>query len=438
MFRIMILAAALVCLAGASALAQAQQPVVVKMGNGLTVILQEDHAAELVGVDVWVKAGSGDETPEINGVSHLIEHLVFASTQKRQPGEVDREMESLGATLDAHTSYDWAHFNTTVSSRYLSKALDVLADVVSGAQFRDVDLERERPVILQEIARKQTEPMIICRNHLAKEIYGNHPYSLPIEGTEESVKNITRQDILDYYKKRYTAGNMAVVLVGDIDAQQALAEVGKAFERLPKEPAPERPVIELAPPAARVEKSIKAPYRFNYLALGFLGPKASDYEDICAMDTLLTYFGFGYRSWMSAELKSNMKFAVDIDVDFLTQREPGLISIIAATTPENTQKARDAIFAQLAKLAANGISQPELDLAKRSLLGQYAFQNETYGGRANTRGFYFTISEPDFASRYVSCVQAVTNADIMRVAKKYLNTDSAVVLTVGPQAGGSN
>ena len=118
------------------------------MGNGLTVIIHEDHAAELVGIDVWVKAGSRFETAANNGVSHFIEHLLFGATQKRQTGDMDREMESLGATLDAHTSFDYANFSTTVSSRYLLKALDVFSDAVNYSQFPTADIDRERMVIV--------------------------------------------------------------------------------------------------------------------------------------------------------------------------------------------------------------------------------------------------------------------------------------------------
>lgn len=433
----LILASSAICLLQFPVLAQPAEPVVTRMGNGLTVIVQEDHAAELVGIDVWVKAGSGSETPDTNGVSHMIEHLAFAATSKRQPGQVDREMESLGATLDAHTSYDWAHYNTTISSRYLAKALDVLADVVSGPQFRDVDIEREKPVIMDEIARKQTDPMAVCRDLLRKEVYGDHPYSLTIEGTAESIKKITRQNLLEHHNRYYAAGNMAIVLVGDLDVQRAVEEVGKAFQRLPNKPAPNTESKAITPPESQVNKSIREPFKMDYLAIGFLGPKAADETDICAMDVLLTNFGFGYRSWLADELKGKMGLAIDVDSEFLTQRDPGMVSIVAGVASQNVDKAKGAIFAQLAKLRSDGISPGELALAKRSLLGQYAFQNETYGGRANSRGFYFAVSQPEFAAKYVSCVQSVTNEDVVRVAEKYLDPAHAVVLAVGANQGGS-
>lgn len=421
-----------ICLLSSRIYAEPATVSITKMGNGLTVILQEDHAAELIGVDVWVKAGSGNETDKGNGISHFIEHMVFGATLKRNAGDIDLEMESLGATLDAHTSRDWAHFNTTVSSRYLPKTLDVLADAITHAQFREIDMEYERLVLLEEIANKQANPVKVCQDYLAQELYGSHAYALPIEGTPDSIKKITRQDILDYYHKYYVAGNIAVILVGDFNPQAAIDEVGRAFNALPTTPITKSEQKEIPQILKQSSRTIKSPFVLNYVALGFLGPPAADTRDVCTMDVLLTYLGFGYRSWMSEELKGKTGLAAEVSADFLTQREPGMVSLIAATTDANAPKARDAILAKLASIRKEGIPEGNLALAKRFLLGQFAFQNETYSGRANSYGFYYAISEPEFANKYIDCVQAVTNEDVIKAAQKYLDPDHAAILTLVP------
>jgi zinc protease len=415
-----------------AAYAQPPAPSVTRMGNGLTVILQEDHAAELVGIDVWVKAGSGFESTSNNGVSHYIEHLLFGGTRKRQAGDMDREMESLGATLDAHTGADYTHFSTTVSSRYLSKALDIFADAVNDSQFRDADVERERFVILDEIARKQTNPTTVCRALLAKRLYGDHPYALPLEGTPDTVRKIKRDDLLGYYHRYYVPSNIAIVLVGDFDQQNAISEIGRLFQGAPA--AAPVPIDKPAMPRVtkQVNASVKASFESDYLAIGFLGPPASDTEDVCAMDVLLTYLGLGYRSWISEELKAKSGLVREGSADFITQRDQGLVSIIAAGTSANLPKAKDAVFAKLAAVRTKGMSLDDIDRAKRSLLGQSAFQCETVSGRADTYGFYYAASDPAFAAKYAACVGSVTNDAIVKVASKYLSPDAAVVITIGP------
>lgn len=420
-------------IAAGSAACGPVNPSITKMGNGLTVILQEDHSAELVGIDVYVKAGSARETPNNNGVSHYIEHLLFAATRKRNPGDMDREMESLGATLDAHTTADYAHFSTTVSSRYLAKALDVLADAVNNSQFRKVDVDRERAVICDEIARRQSRPDEVCHDLLAKALYGEHPYALPVAGTRESVASITRDDILDFYHRYYVPSNMAVVLVGDFDTQQAISLVGQLFQGKSESAAPPRSTgAHIPKPAKQITVSRKTPFDNNYLAIGYLGPVASNYEDVCAMDVLLTYFGIGYRSWLSDQLQNSRGIISSGRADCITQPDPALISIVVAATQPNIAKAKDAILARIEEIKREGITQAELDRAKRSLLGEFAFQVETVSGRANNYGFYFAVSDPAFAVDYVGCVQAVTNDAIKQVARKYLDANAAAVVMVGP------
>lgn len=410
-------------------------PSITKLPNGVTLITQEDHAAELVGIDIWVKAGTRCETPATNGVSHFLEHLLFGMTEKRKAGDMDREMESLGATLDAHTNRDYAHFSTTVSSRYLTKALDILSDAILNSQFPESSVEIERLVILDEIARKDSNPGLICQDLLSARIFGDHPYALPIEGTARSIKAITRQNILDYYKSRYVPENIAVVLVGDFDKSAAIAAATAAF-RNATGPAAVAP--QTTPPTRpkQTVDSVKMGFSNTYLAIGFLGPPSASPEDFCAMDVLLTYLGQGQRGWLYDELRTKQGIAQAASSDFVTRHDPGLVSIIISGKHADLPRARETVFAKLTEVAKTPLSTFDLDRAKRSLLGQYAFQNETVGGRAGTIGFYFAVSDPSFAAKYEDAIQAVTADAVMQAARKYLDPANAVVLTVGPDAGG--
>ena len=409
--------------------------------NGLTVILQEDHTNPLVAVDVWVKAGSSHENKNISGVSHFIEHLTFGATAKREPGDMDIEMESLGGTLDAHTSKDWAHFNTTVRSKDVSKALDILADAIMNPQFRKSDVDKERLVILDEIAKKNADPVKICQDILAKDLYGNNSYALPVEGTADTVNKITRDDIKQYHDKYYTADNIAVVMVGDIERQKAIDEVSKAFQSLPSgnnKDTNQQNIAEVKYPESQVNESIKMPFAMDYLAIGFLGPQASDKADVCATDVLLAYLGYGYQSWLMDDLKNKQNLVQNASVDYITQKRPGLISIVVSAKPSDIKSAETAIISKIDAIRKNGIPDNILFVAKRSLLGQFAFQNETVGGRANSYGFYYSISDPAFADSYISSVQAVTNEDILRVANKYLDPAKSAVLKIGSDQGGKS
>lgn len=405
--------------------------------NGLTVITQEDHAAELVGIDIWVKAGTRFETRENNGVSHFVEHLLFGVTEKRKAGDMDREMESLGATLDAHTTRDYTHFGTTVSSRFMPKALDILSDAVLHSQFPETSIQIERLVILDEISRKQSSPTSVCLDLLSADLFGDHPYSMPIEGTAQSVKALSRQDIMDYYHRYHVSNNIAVVLVGDFDRSAAVSAITAAFGGASGTAAAKTPQIAPTAHPKQTLDSVKMDFKNNYLAIGFLGPPAANTDEICAMDVLLTYLGQGYHSWLSDEVKNKLGLAQETSADFVTGHDPGLVNIIVSAKPSDIPKAKEAILAKLTQMGTAPIDVFELDRAKRSLLGQYAFQGETVGGRAGTIGFYYAVSDASFAAKYEDTVQAVTAEAVMKVAKKYLDRNGAVVITVGPDQGGS-
>ena len=404
--------------------------------NGLTVIAQEDHAAELVGIDIWVKAGTRFETADNNGVSHFLEHLLFGATEKRKAGDMDREMESLGATLNAHTHRDYTHFSTTISSRFLTKALDIFADAFLHSQFPAENVELERLVILDEIARKQSNPIAVCRDLLAARVFGSHPYRLPLEGTIQSIRRITRDDILDYYRRCYVPANIAIVLVGDFDKSAVISAVATAFEGASGTIAAKPPAPKAVTQPSPVEESVKMDFKSSYLAIGFLGPPAASIEDVCAMDVLLTYLGQGHYSWLTNELRNKHGIVGEASADFVTQHDPGLINIIASAKPADLPKAREAILAKLTQMSTSPVETFDIDRAKRSLLGQYAFQNETVGGRAGTLGFYYAVSDASFAARYEAMVQAVTPEAVMQVAKKYMDPAKAVIVTVGPDQGG--
>jgi predicted Zn-dependent peptidase len=155
------------------------------------------------------------------------------------------------------------------------------------------------------------------------------------------------------------------------------------------------------------------------------------------MDVLLTYFGQGYRSRLTDELKNKQGLVQEAAADFVTRHDPGLISIVASAKPADISKAKEAIAAKLAQLSTTPIDSFYLDRAKRSLLGQYAFQNETVGGRAGTIGFYFAVADSSFAGKYEDAINAVTSDAVMQVAKKYLDPTKAATITVGPDQGGA-
>src|ERR1700752_154955 len=172
-----------------------------QLENGLTVLLEENHSAPVVAVNVWVRVGSVCEEEGEYGLAHVHEHMVFKGTQKRGVGEIARVIEGNGGDINAFTSFDETVYHVTIASRFLDTALDVLSDTMGYSAFDSGELKKELEVILEEIRRGEDTPSRNLSERLFAEAYTVHPYKRPVIGSEQSVKGITREKVVNFYKK---------------------------------------------------------------------------------------------------------------------------------------------------------------------------------------------------------------------------------------------
>lgn len=400
--------------------------------NGLRVLVREAHEAPLVTIDLWVRAGSARETSETNGVAHFMEHLLFRGTAKRGRGEVDRDIEELGATLNATTSRDWMHLYTTVASRYWQNALEVIADAVQNSALRPEDVEREQMIILDELARAADDPLRDANQRLAELLFPNHPYRLPVAATRESIIRIQREQVVQFYRKYYVPNNASLVIVGDVTEAEAFAAAQKFFgdwkkgEIADPEPAPE------SPPDSPRRAEYKVRRGTPVVGIGFIAPSVKQVADVCAADVLLSLLG--QRDGLLTRLLVGQGVATRVTTEFLTQRYPGIFSIVI-DLPEGGKPAQveAMVVGALQQLARTPVSEAELARAKREILGNYLFSVETTEGQASTLGFYEMIDTYLFATEYEKNVQAVKPEDIRRVVETYLNPERRVVVYLLPQ-----
>lgn len=400
--------------------------------NGLRVLVREAHEAPLVTVDLWVRAGSARETPETNGVAHFMEHLLFRGTAKRGRGEVDRDIEELGATLNATTSRDWMHLYTTVANRYWQNALEVIADAVKNSALRPEDVDREQMIILDELARAEDNPIRDANQRLAELLFRNHPYRLPVAATRGSIIRIQREQIVQFYRKYYVPNNASLVIVGDVAEAEAVAVAQKFFgDWQRREISDHEPATESPPDAPR-----RAEFRVRRgvptVGIALMAPSVKEVTDVCACDLLLALLG--QRDGLLTRLLVGQGVATRVTTEFLTQRYPGIFSIVVELSEKGDPAQVEAmVVGALQQLAKTPVPEAELSRAKREILGNYLFSMETTEGQASTLGFYEMIDTYVFATEYEKNVQAVKPEDIRRVVEKYLNPRSRVVVYLLPQ-----
>ncbi len=400
--------------------------------NGLQVLVAPSEAADLVTMDVWVGAGARRETADVNGVAHFMEHLIFKGTPTRKPGEIDAAIEDLGGSLNAATSYDWAHFYVTTASAYAPKALPILADALENSEMRQADIDAEKPVILSEMAREASRATGRVSRGFNALAFSNHPYGRPLLGTAANVSAMPRQTIVDFYHTYYAPGNATLVLAGRITPEAGLALAQKCFGSWTARAVPEDKTLPATPLTTIRTLSLTAPARRGFLQIGWRGPSVRDTPDVWEMDLLMTLLGQGGGSRLDRDLTSKRKLVTAVSTSFLTQRDPGMMSVTAEFDPGDYQRVIDAILAEAATLREAPVSGGELAAAKHSLLAAYLFDAQTNSGRANALGFYSRIASYQYDTSYVSRFEAVTPAQLQAVARKYLTPTAYTQVTLLP------
>ncbi|MFC1601249.1 M16 family metallopeptidase [Candidatus Sumerlaeota bacterium] len=403
------------------------------LDNGLAVLVHESHSHPLVTVDVWVRTGSADETPALNGASHFLEHMMFKGTDRYGPGEIDRVIEGLGGVWNAGTSKEFTHYYLTVGSEFFREALEVMGNVLTRSTFAPEEFERERGVILEEWRRKQDNPQGLLYEEIYRQSFATGPYRATVLGSFESISELSRKQLVDYYKRRYTPGNIAVVISGDVSNDDAVAAVGELFGAIA---GPAKPTAGLEQPLARemrhhevIQKDVKE----AYLALSWPAPGIAAEQDVYALDLLSMILGDGRTSRLYRNVREKKQLATSIGAHFPTSRHPTLLLVTAVTAPDKTADLRAAIEQEIARLRDKSVTRAELARAKKMAVNGYYFATESTTGVSQTLGYYYTLTGSEqFEQEYLERLAQVRPADIKRVARRYFSPTSCVSVEVRP------
>ena len=198
---------------------------VYKGNNGHTIIVKQVTSNPIVIIDTWVKTGSINENDKNNGVSHFLEHLFFKGTEKNPPGTFDKLLESKGAVTNAATSKDFTHYYIKIPSKDFDLALGLHADMLLNPQIPRNEMEQERKVVLEEIAKDKNSPRDMVYDNLNELIYKVHPYKREVLGKSKIIETITREEVLDYYYKNYSPENMVTIVIGDVNPDETAKKV---------------------------------------------------------------------------------------------------------------------------------------------------------------------------------------------------------------------
>jgi zinc protease len=436
----------LILLVGLYRFCYAAPPAPITLPNGMRVVVRERRTSPLVGVDLWVRAGAREERPDEAGCAHFLEHLVFKGTATRSVGEVDIAIENLGATLQAATGPDFAHFFTTVASVHLPEALTVLADVVAHATLPDAEIERERGVIRDELAQRESKPTDRIVDALYAHGFSSHSYRRSPGGTAEAIQVRSRRELLAFYTRNYTPERCTLALTGDIDAatanELATRIFGKWTRRVPAEkPAP--PVVEPEPTAARTE-NLYVPSDRVRVGIGFRAPAASETDAACAALVTVALLGRSDRSgrlsaapFARTEAEARYTPRQDTSLLILTAAlpapvtRPGQPTVVPVDASARLAKQETALLDAIESLRSAPPSVSELNAAKSDVRGRMLMDTETSLGLARAIG-YADMVGGDMPENLRARLDRLTPADILRFARRTLDPARRVTVKLFP------
>src|SRR5579872_127702 len=299
---------------------------ITRIFNGLTVITDPMAQLESAAVGVWVNAGTRNETKRVMGVSHMLEHMAFKGTERRSARDIAEEIEAVGGYLNAYTSREQTAFHARALKADVPLALDILADILTAPTFEDVELERERQVVLQEIGQARDTPDDIIFDHLQSVIYPDQPMGWPILGDDATVAAFRREHLSEYMKANYRAGDMTLVASGAVEHAAIVKLAEEKFAGLKSgrvlEPQPASYVGGEMRGADELEQA--------HIAFAFPGVANSD-PDYYAAQVYVTALGGGMSSRLFQEAREKRGLCYSIYAFAHSAKDSGIVGVYAGT-----------------------------------------------------------------------------------------------------------
>jgi len=398
------------------------------LDNGLQVIGETSPSARSVALGFFVRTGSRDETREVSGVTHFLEHMVFKGTPRRSALEVNADFDQIGAQYNAFTSEEHTVFYAAILPEYLPRAVDILADILRPS-LRAEDFEMEKKVIIEEIGMYEDQPMWSAYDHAKRIYFGDHPLGQSILGTVESVGALTRDQMHAYFQQRYVAPNITMVAAGKFDWPALVALIEKHCVGWDGHPAPRQGIRE-ARGTGRVEVVARAKVTQEHVFLVSPGP-AADAPLRYAADTLAMILGDDSGSRLYWALL-DPGLAESADASFHEYEGTGSFYTSFSGEPGRTEANLALVLDLLAQAQRDGVTEDELRQAKNKILSRVVRGSERPMGRMQAIGMAWSyLHQYRNVDDELQAFEAVTRGDIRTVLDQY-PLDGVTTLALGP------
>jgi len=397
--------------------------------NGLSVITEEMKHIRSVSIGIWVKTGSRDEDKQWNGISHFVEHMVFKGTQHRSAEAIARQVDSIGGNLDAFTAKECVSFSIKILDEHLPIALDVLSDLVLNPIFDEQDITRERGVILEEIKMDEDNPDYLVHEIFTQNFWKDHPLGRPILGTRDTVRGFERPPVFDFYKQRFSPGNVIITAAGHLNHENFVELVNKYFHTM-------KPVsngFHSAPPTIVPKIILRNKKSLEQVQICVGVPSYPiTHEKRHSSYILNTLLGGGMSSRLFQNIRERQGLAYAIYSDLNPYPDTGCLSVYAGTSRTSAVKVVECVVSEFRRLKTEQVAPDELRRAKDQLKGSLMLSLESSTARMSNLARQEMYFDRFYGlDELIEKIEAVTAEELQELANTFFQADNIAVTILG-------
>ena len=425
--RVLALVVSLILLVPVAASAQSGGVTRTRLPNGLTVLVRENPAAPVVAYSLMVKMGTRTETPDIAGITNLLQQMLVRGTEKLNGEQIAEAADRMGGSIDAYGDADYSEITATALSRNWQEMLELIGDCALRPTLPDGTVQAVRDFLVRQIRNRGDKPFDVASDTMRAALFGSNPYAWDPLGRRESVEKLTRDALLAYYRRYYVPGQMVLAVSGDVKTAEVISQVQRIFGALPSGTTAS-PAVPAPPAMAATREAAVVPGAQAQILMAALAP-ALTHPDHPPLKVLTALLGGGMASRFFSELRDQQALAYTTLAQYPARLDTSAFVSILGTAPENVSKAAPALTQQLERIRTQEASAEEVAVARAYVLGSQAMDRRTNARQAWYLAFYEIAGVGfEFLDRYAADVKKVAPADVQRVAQKYLSVLRAVIV----------
>jgi zinc protease len=403
------------------------------LGNGMVLLTSEQRALPMVSIELLIEAGSRYEPANQAGLANLTAKLLTNGTARRSAVQISETLDFIGASLEAGCGADTATISLTILKKDLATGLDLLADILTSSSFPPAEIDRQKQAVVASIRAQEEDPNAVAQKTFAAALFPDTPYGRPVEGTETSVKALQQKSLKEFFARHYRPNRSILSVVGDVSEPEIVKALNQALRGWSKGEA-SAPLLVLSKVGAAQALRVNKDLTQANIVLGHAGIPRNhpDYYAIQVMNYILGGGGFSSRAMDS--IRNERGLAYSVYSFFGAEKSYGYFEFVMQTKNETAQEAVRLAREEIRRMREESVTEQELNDAKNYLAGSFPLRFDTNRKVASflAQMEFFQLGL-DYPDRYKDLIGKVTQAEVQRVAKLYLQPDKIVTVIVGNQ-----